>query len=335
MRNTKKRYRLYAACAITLAALLVQSCSPSSRFDEGDPVEIVDSRTPISGVDGFEIQYVGLHPKELPFFEVGYAIWANYPYFTYGGDTYERAGVGGVIVRRNVMRPTRYVVVETVKGLNPFLGHPHESTLTILDKETHAIIAHRTLREGEIENGMGWVGQHAAEFVRKNLKTDAPIGVGGVGAKIYPRIPVEVDPLPIPSQAHDDSGCGSAMSLSFGRPPPMTLDTPKWRFLPQEPVSDFACSHGYILVLSNVFPNDLFIDVLTEDGTYLFQTEIFDPPWQNSEGTRTKLDEVSLSDSGADFNLLTTRAVYRDNRVEWHPEKYVHVHMPIARQKVQ
>jgi hypothetical protein len=320
---------------VILAALLVQSCSPSPLSDESGRIEIVDSKVPISGVDGFEIQYVGLDPKALPFFEVGYAIWANYPYFTYAGDTYERAGVGGVVIRRHVTRPTRYLVVETIKKMDPFLGHPLESTLTIVDKETHAVIAHRTLRQGEIENGMGWVGQHAAEFVRKNLLTDAPIGIGGVGVKIYPRVPVEVTPLPVPSQTHDDSGCGSDVSLPFGLPPPMTLNTPRWRFLPQAPISDFACSHGYILVLSNVFPNDLFLDVLTEDGTYLFQTEILDPPLQNPMGIGMKLDNVSLSNSSADFNVLAVRTTYHNNQSQWRPEKYVHVHMPIASHQEQ
>lgn len=312
--------------ALIVSALLMQSCSPDPSAAGRDAAEIVDSGTPPVHVEGFELRYVGLEPKSYPFFDVGYAIWANYPYFTYAGDTYERAGVGGVVIRRNVVRPTRYVVTETLGGSSP-VGEPRKSTLTIMDKETHALVAHRTLLQGEIENRKGWVGQHAAEFVRRNLLTDESIGLGGVGAKPYPRVPVEIKPLKMKALSIRDSGCGSTISLPL-RMPPATLDTPQWRFLPQAPISDFACSEGYILVLSNIYPNDLFLDVLTEDGTYVFQTEIDNPAWVDSGRIKVKLDDVSLSASGAEFSLMTLKAVQNGKATKWSAERHVHIHMP-------
>ena len=327
------KFCLVRSIFLVIAALFLASCSPWPSPDESEHLEIVDSRTPIPHVQGFEIRYAGLNPKEMPFFDVGYAIWANYPYFTYAGDTYERAGVGGVVIRRHVVRPTRYLVLETVRKVNP-LGEAIESTFVIIDKDKHVVVAHRILREGETENQTGWVGQHAAEFVRRNLLTDVPVGIGGVGTKVYPRFPVKSEPLQIGSISDHGSGCGSTISKSTHKTP-ATLDTSQWQFLPQAPLSDFACSDGYILVLSNIYPNDLFLDVLTEDGTYVFQTEILGPASLDPEGVYVKLDDVKLSNSSAEFNLITSRAVHKGNTTERHPEHYVHVHMLIKSHSVQ
>lgn len=332
--QTVIRFHL-AGFVVIITALLMQACSDGgSLADAGYAPEIVNSVKPISGVEGFEIRYVGLKPQEIPFFGVGYAIWANYPYFTYAGNTYERAGVGGVIIRLKVVRPTRYLVAEEVGKRNTYFGTPVSSTLTITDKATQLVVAHRTLREGEVENNIGWVGQHAAEFVRKNLLTDAPIGVGGVGAKVYPRTPVEITTLQIGARHKHDSGCESTTSVPL-RMPPATLDTPKWQFLPQSPIADFACSGGYILVLSYTFPNDLFLDVLTDGGGYVFQDEIEGPLNMDPQGIHVELDDVSLSDSTAEFNLLTSIVVQKGNRAETHLEHYEHVRMPITSHPVK
>ena len=320
--------------ALIVALFLMQSCSGRLLADDSETVEIVNSGTPISGVEGFEIQYAGLKPREMPFFDVGYAIWANYPYFTYAGDTYERAGVGGVIIRRKVLRPTRYLVIEAVGEANPFFGTPRESTLTIMDKEKHLVVAHRTLREGEVEHQMGWVGQHAAEFVRRNLQTDDPIGIGGVGTKVYPRVPSTIEALETAPTIATESGCGSTISLSTGKSP-ATLDTPRWQFLPQAPISDYACSNGYILVLSGIFPNDLFLNVLTEDGAYVFQTELLNPAWIKSVGDDVTLQGVSLSKLSAEFNLLVSKPVVNGSKKELHLEHFAHVRVPIQSHVVQ
>lgn len=132
-------HRAVRTAAITLAPLTAILAVPGyawlSTPQYGAHQDALQKSGHVLGVSGFELRYEGLREGELPFFEPGYAIWANYPYFTLDGETYERAGVGGIIIRRHYVRPTRYLVTETVDGREVFLEQPRKSTLTIIDKK--------------------------------------------------------------------------------------------------------------------------------------------------------------------------------------------------------
>ena len=112
----------------------------------------------VSSVEGFELQHSGAEGDAFPFFEIGYAIWANYLYFTYHDETYERAGAGGVIIRRHEVRPTHYLVHEEIKSHDAARRRVLGSTIRISDKQSGEVLASRSFRDGEIENGTGWVG---------------------------------------------------------------------------------------------------------------------------------------------------------------------------------
>lgn len=312
---------------VTLAALtaiLVAGYAWVSTSQRGVNQGTFQKNNQVSGVSGFELRYEGLRKGELPFFEPGYAIWANYPYFTLGGETYERAGVGGAIIRRHYVRPTRYLVTETIDGPGEFLEHPRKSTLAIIDKKTHKVIASQILQ------GDGWVGQRAAEFVRHVLVPDEPIGVGGVGAKRYPHIPADVEPIGVvAAPARPRSGCGPTVTLSSHPGNASTLDTPLWRFLPQGPIKDFACSNGYVLVLSGIFPNPLYLDILTKSGTYVFQTEVSYPV--PIDYTALRLERVLLSSSSAEFDVLYLDARDLHGQPNGIPDRGVHIHMSIKK----
>ena len=67
------KFCLVRSIFLIIAALFLASCSPWPPPDESEHLEIVDSGTPIPHVQGFEIRYAGLSPKEMPFFDVGYS----------------------------------------------------------------------------------------------------------------------------------------------------------------------------------------------------------------------------------------------------------------------
>lgn len=280
---------------------------------------------PVSGVQGFDLEYKNVPPNRFPFFTTGYAVWANYPYFTHDGKTYERAGVGGVVIRFGDIRPTRYQVTETVNAWA--LGSPSRSRLTIYDKNTGSIIATRVLRQGEIENQMGWVGQHAAEFVRRFLLTDEPIGAGGVGTKIYPQASVKISPEEMPSLPEPSSTCPSSVTstLIAGA---RSIGKHDWQFIPQQPIDDFACAGGKILVLSGIFPSRLYLDLLTQEGINEFQTNIRFPVF--IDYSITKISKPSLSKNSIHFHIsfLKAKNIHGDPTRE--PDRYFKVTIPIV-----
>lgn len=280
---------------------------------------------PVSGVQGFDLEYKNVPPNRFPFFTTGYAVWANYPYFTHDGKTYERAGVGGVVIRFGDIRPTRYQVTETVDAWA--LGSPSRSRLTIYDKSTGSIIATRVLRQGEIENQMGWVGQHAAEFVRRFLLTDEPIGAGGVGTKIYPQASVKISPEEMPSLPEPSSTCPSSVTstLIAGA---RSIGKHDWQFIPQQPIDDFACAGRKILVLSGIFPSRLYLDLLTQEGINEFQTNIRFPVF--IDYSITKISKPSLSKNSIHFHIsfLKAKNIHGDPTRE--PDRYFKVTIPIV-----
>jgi hypothetical protein len=287
---------------------------------------------PILHVEGFELRYEGLRPFIFPFLDRGYVVWANYPYFIYQGDTYERAGVGGVIVRYHQVRPTRYLVQETIEQADPLMGGPRWSRLDIIDKQDHKVVAARTLREGEVENHTGWVGQYAAEYVRKILVPDAPIGKGGIGEKSYPQVPVDIEQQAAgltPALA-PGSTCGPSIKRMNDSSWP-AVGTARWSFLPQgRQLYDFACSQGYVMTLTSCGGDGLCIDVLTADGTYLFQTEFARQAL--SHDILVRLDKVSLSASLAEFDVVGLWDAHTpdEKRPGWQVHHRVHVRVPIA-----
>ena len=99
----------------------------------------------------------------------------------YRGKVYSRAGPGSVFVRPAQGLAPRYVVSEVPIDPEQHPGYSR-SGLEISDRRTGEVLGYRTLRQGQEENGHGWTGQHAAEFVRRVLQTPAPVD-GAMGTK--------------------------------------------------------------------------------------------------------------------------------------------------------
>jgi hypothetical protein len=287
--------------------------------------DIYHDAPPIPGVEGFELRYQGLPAGIYPFLERGWITRANFPYFTYDGDTYERAGVGGVVIRHHETRPTRYLVTETVQAVDPREKDPQWSMLSITDKKENRLVAYRTLRQGEMENGQGWVGQHAIDFVRKILVPTPPTDAGDAAGKPYPYVSVDIEPqtLGVAPALNHDSGCGSSVTVSHD-PSWRTLDTAQWSFRPRGPIVDFACSGGRVLILSRDYGR-MRIDILTLDGACIFQSEFENEVFPDD--TLVRLDKVSLEGPGTGFDVVSSKSVYiaAENKWDWRASHRFHV----------
>jgi hypothetical protein len=254
---------LLVACALlgTLGLLSLDRCSWSP-----DPAPSI-LRT-AHAVEGFELRQHG--PGN---FGLGYAIWANYPYVVYRGEVYRRAGPGSVVVRPAHGLTPRYLVEETT--LEPERNHVNTlSELVVSDRTSGEIMARRHLRMGRSENGHGWAGQHAGEFVRKVLATDAPIG-GRVGGKPYGAAAATIEVLEeevAPPVERVGVNCPAAYRVDKRRTR-IALDTGTWVFVPQSHLNSFACHGGYILVESGG-GDELELDLLTVDGEHVFQAAL-------------------------------------------------------------
>ena len=233
----------------------------------------------VAGVDGFELRHRDFDEAERPYFlpnfELGYAIWAGYPFVIYRDKVYERAGAGGVFIRPRADAQAHYLVEETVLQRNERTRNI-TSALRILDKRSGALLGERDLRAFRVENGHGWTGQHAAEFVRKVLVTDQPIA-GAVGVKPYGQAPVTLEALPdaarMPAE-HGGAGCPAGYAVKMQMPGrKVGLETGHWSFMPQSHANSVVCDGQYILVLSG-YGDWLYLDLLSADGRHLFQTDL-------------------------------------------------------------
>lgn len=241
------------------------------RYTHLKVVRIVDN------VDGFELRHTGMAHKIQPFLGVGYVIWSNYSFFTYNGDTYERAGVDGVVIRKNTIRPTKYLVEEISKNIDLEERELVKSSIRIFDKSKSEIIASRIIRKGQVENQTGWEGQHAVEFVRSVLHVGSPIK-----NYQYPTIDSDVNVQKLDPNSKrvvlENKRCPDDFEI-IREPGSASLNTEKWRFLPKDPIDSFACWDGHILVHSRVYPDNLHFDLLDFDGNFIgqFRTYVSSP----------------------------------------------------------
>lgn len=324
-RRSKKKLAIFMAALLAIVGFACITWIGLTR--KGWPEQAEHHFVPVSGVQGFDLEYKNVPPKRFPFFALGYAVWANYPYFTHDGKTYERAGVGGVVIRLGDIRPTRYRVTETVDSWA--FGGPSRSRLTIYDKKTRSIVATRILRQGEIEHQMGWVGQHAAEFVRRFLLTEEPIGVGGVGTKRYPRAPVNISQEGLPSLPETSWKCSPSVTSTIIAGEGRSVGKHDWQFLPQQPIDDFACASGNILVLSGIFPSHLYLDLLTAEGVNEFQANIRLPVF--SHYSITKISGLALSKASIQLHISFLKATNIHGDPSGEPDRYFSVTIPIMR----
>lgn len=259
------------ACVVlgTFGLLSLDRCSGSP-----DPAPVIMRSA--HAVDGIELRHHGYDETRRRFpgnFSLGYAIWANYPYLVYGGEVYRRAGPGSVFVRPAQGPAPRYLVSEF--ALEPELDRTDTpSELEVFDRTSGEVMARRYLHMGRSENGHGWAGQHAAEFVRKVLATDAPIG-GGVGSKPYGAADATLEVLEgavKPPAERVGMDCPASYRVHKERTS-IALDTGAWAFVPQSHLNSFACHGDYILVESGN-ADQLDLDLLTVDGEHVFQAEL-------------------------------------------------------------
>lgn len=232
---------------------------------------------PITSVRGFELVSIGFDSNSLPFFDIGYAGQSPYEYFTHQGETFIPTKNGSLVIRRDHLEPTAFQVTE--KLLRKSEGYGTKRTeILVTERSTGKVIASRELKDGQIENQTGWVGDHASLFLRKVLVPSqtrrAPLKYLG-DATVHSSaeiVPVVADSGFRKVRVH---GCPGNVEVSLeGAPRRLKLNTPSWRFLPASPIDGVFCSSGYFVVVSSTFPSPLVVDLLTETGQHLSTTEV-------------------------------------------------------------
>lgn len=280
-----KRYKILLAAIV--AACVLAMCTIKPRLQIPEPV-VVRS---VAGVDGFELRHTGFDPSGLnsfqPHLSLSYALWANYPFVVYRDKVYQRAGPGSVFVRPRANLHPRYLVEEIADS--PDAKSQGMSSLSIRDRSERELLGIRYLRNGQVEGGHGWVGQHAMEFVRKVLVTAAPVGAR-LGDQPYGAAPVTQSAL---RAGNDDpplsggDGCPPAYRIDRNVRP-LQFDAGAWAFRPQNNVDSFACTAEFIVVESGDGAR-LLLDLLDASGKHLFQTEVTLPFDSSASATVQRL----------------------------------------------
>lgn len=228
----------------------------------------------VSGVEGFDLVFDDSAARaEFGLFELGYAVKANYGYFTYRGKLYRSVGGGSVVIRPITNSPANFVVRETALSKDE-RGYAKTSLLQILDKGTGEELARRGLVAHAIEDGTGWTGDHAVKFVRKVLSSPQAPGrpwriadYQPAAAKVELAKTPETSPYPAQVTPRE---CPETLQIER-RPHSSTIRGPSFQFLPRNPLQLVACDSGRVLVTSGVFASDLYFDLLTFDGEHIAQ----------------------------------------------------------------
>lgn len=259
-------------------------------------------------VDGFDLILEDVErPAPFGLFEVGYAIKANYPYFTYLGQTYETIGGGSVVIRNTPDSSAKFIVREVVVSQDK-KGRVTRSLLRIVEKQTGNELARRDLVSGAIENSTGWTGDHALQFVRSVLQppnvSKRPWGIAD-----YPAADVQVtyiesnETLPYP---HIDLSGNCPPSLWINRKPSnSTVMGDMFEFLPRNPLTFAACDSGLLIIASGTYANTLNLDLLTQEGVPLAQGQVRLP--LPIEASLASIADLRLTNIGIQLRVLTNR----------------------------
>lgn len=274
-----------------LACLLVAAILCSCR-DASVPPRV--ERTAV-GVEGFDLVFDDSAAKaEFGLFELGYAIKANYGYFTYRGKTYRSVGGGSVLISPATSSPTDFVVRETAQATDE-RGYVSASLLQILEKGSGQELARRGLVARSVEDGTGWTGDHAVKFVREVLSSsqplDRPWGIADyrpAEAKVELSKSLEFSPYPVQVTAKH---CPNSLRIER-RPHRSTVSGEGFEFLPRHPLKLVACDAGLVLVTSGIYASDMYFDVLTLNGEHVAQGHVRLP--LPLEALWATLEEVSL-----------------------------------------
>nr|WP_295786415.1 hypothetical protein [Rhodoferax sp.] len=290
--------------SVLLSAALLCSCQEAT-------IEPKINRT-IANVDGFDLVFDDSAVRaEFGLFELGYAIKANYQYFTYRGKIYQSVGGGSVLIRRVSNSPAKFVVRETaqLKGAD---GRLSRSTLQILDKSTGEEVARRGLIAHAVESDTGWTGDHAMRFVRKVLTSEqTPSKSWGITGYAPSIAKVElVKPsgsTPYPHQL-TPRNCPATLRIER-RPYDSVVVGMGFEFLPRNPLKLVACDSGRVLVASGIYSSNLNWDLLTIGGDHIAQGYVQLPLPLGSDWF--DLSDVTLATETINVLLLV------NHRVDW------------------
>lgn len=255
----------------------------------------------MSGVEGIEIQRIGVPPRHYPLLEDGYLRQSKYKFIVFDGYTREPMPAGGWIARLGAS-PTRYVVREEVESHKVQPDGPGavlRSTISIYDGTE--LIGRKSFYQGMVEDGHGWVGQIALKFVQSVLQP-AP----GTASGIERRTELILNPLDLPN---DTKMMVTKRSL-IGCPSTVAMNPHDWRELRATQwtlqasmnISHVACGEDSVLVVMSG-RSGIYVDVLTSDGRVTFQG-------RSPAGHPTDLyaiEEVHTSSSGWRVRLVRYR----------------------------
>jgi hypothetical protein len=263
----------------------------------------------VDDADGFDLvleDSAGRAPFGL--FEVGYAIKANYAYFTYRRMRYSSVGGGSVLIQPVSYSPAQYEVRETVISVADN-GTVNASLLQVIEKRTGVELARRKLVAHAVEDGTGWTGDHALNFIRSVLKSSQPPGHAWWGGPQYPIAVADVKVMPSQDASpfpvnFGASTCGQTLGIER-RPSNATLRGSSFEFLPRAPLQFAICGSEHVLVASGVYASDLHLDLLNTRGDHIAQGYVRLP--LPLEARWASMSRLSVDGANVEATVLANR----------------------------
>lgn len=282
MLNRKNPRDWFIAILLIIASILI--LRPVRNYLERIIDRPIAVRDPVSG---FTLSESGFSGLAVPFFGMHYAKKSQHEQFVFESETYFPTRNHSAVIFLDTPNRNRYSVQETLLEVDSN-GRTTSTRLTITDSLTGKEVASRTLRKGQVEDQTGWVGDHALKFVSLTLVPQPSLRspfrywseVKEYGLLSTSDLSVTDGTRFQPSSEFNrfqsvEKTCPSGFKVKrHGSPGALSLDSPKWRFLPANVMDGAFCSNGYVVVISSIFPGSPRVDVLRLDGSHLGTLEL-------------------------------------------------------------
>jgi hypothetical protein len=236
-------------------------------------------------------------PELSPSMGLSYASKLPYSAIHYQGRTYKPLPAQARLSVPWDGTSSRYVIKESLQANSRNNEWPHQVIWTVQDQQTGQLMAERVLwrrgiNEWSKDTPSGWQGDHAANFIRSVLKPASPPDKSMHG---YPQSNFRLEEVPVTSlislasMENRTIGCAAGIALLNDKTHTyLQSTTPEWRFESHFPIEQVFCIDSDIYVVSQLLPQDIYIDHLDTRGNLKGQFSTSAPSDLHQKGIRRR-----------------------------------------------
>lgn len=222
--------------------------------------------------------------RYYPNTSLGYLRWLNFEKINFKGEQFHQIGSGASLIQP-IEKTSKFVVENTIESRDIYNRKYNFQRTYIKNQVSGDILAYKEWKcsnsncDISSDNSKGWQGQYGALFVREVLNPTLPIK-GAVGVIPYPKtaytyLPIKNKISKIEKVRKNLFNCPDSFSIIARKDiPARVLSFNRKMFLPAHNIKQVHCLNEEVFVISNTFPQNIFLDWISYSGTLLGQFKI-------------------------------------------------------------